>query len=264
MSVLTESDVRRMIANGDLKNKKEICVSRKEIITPSARAYLGEKNISIKFREDIVGDMSPKEDDQESNTRIDENSQDIPVVQKEVYDTLFGAKLSEKPEHMTHLRGNLLVFKDHPRIELRGKIDSLESEILVVELMAEKENMPKLVTDLEEVLKFIRNLLRCEVSGEPVGEFKLQGLDAADLREHSHHPSKYYGMRHFLPNYKMGEMVVALNRLRTMVREAELVAYNAFKDEYGQVEREDIIKAFNRLSSLFWIMMFKFMTDKYK
>lgn len=263
MSVLTESDVRRMIANGDLQNKKEICVSRKEIITPSARAYLGEKNIRIKIRED----ENPSEvTSEKADTIVVEvqTKQEVPVKVDELFDTLFGGKLTEKPEHMTHLRGNLLVFKDHPRIALRGKIDSLEAEILMVELLAEREKVPKLLADLEEVLKFIRWLLRCEVSGEPVGDFKLQGLDAADLREHSHHPSKYYGMRHFLPNYRIGEIPVALNKLRTMVREAELVAYSAFKDEYGQVEREDIIKAFNRLSSLFWIMMFKWMTDKYK
>ena len=31
---------------------------------------------------------------------------------------------------MTHLRGNVLVFKDHPRIAFRGYIDLLEAEIL--------------------------------------------------------------------------------------------------------------------------------------
>ncbi|MEG0012775.1 MAG: cobalamin adenosyltransferase [Cellulosilyticaceae bacterium] len=259
MSVLTESDVRRMMANGDLQDKKEICVSRKEIITPSARAYLGEKNINIMFKEDVEASQVI-----EVPVVVEQVKQVKIVNESEMFDTLFGAKLEEKPEHMTHLRGNLLVFKDHPRIAFRGKIDSLEAEILIVQILAEKEKMPKLISDLEEVLRFVRNLLRCEVSGEPVGEFKLQDLTAEELREHSHHPSKYYGMRHFLPNYKTGEMVVALNKLRTLTRETELVAYKAFANEYGQTDREDIIKAFNRLSSLFWIMMFKFMTDKYK
>ncbi|MGL4738860.1 MAG: cobalamin adenosyltransferase, partial [Cellulosilyticaceae bacterium] len=180
MSVLTESDVRRMIANGDLRDKKEICVSRKEIITPSARAYLGEKCIRIKIREE---DNHSEATSEKADTIVVEvqTKQEVPVKEDELFDTLFGGKLTEKPEHMTHLRGNLLVFKDHPRIALRGKIDSLEAEILMVELLAEREKVPKLLADLEEVLKFIRWLLRCEVSGEPVGDFKLQGLDAADL-----------------------------------------------------------------------------------
>ncbi|MFH5796791.1 hypothetical protein ACHM2U_15430 [Clostridium perfringens] len=52
--------------------------------------------------------------------------------------------------------------------------------------------------------------------------------------------------------------------MRTLTREVELAAYEAFKGEYGQVEREDLIKALNRLSSVFWIMIYKIRTNKYK
>ena len=34
---------------------------------------------------------------------------------------------------MTHLKGNVLVFKDHPRIAFRGWIDALEAEIADLE-----------------------------------------------------------------------------------------------------------------------------------
>lgn len=170
----------------------------------------------------------------------------------------------EKPEHMTHLRGEELVYKDHPRIVLRGAIDSLESEIILVQILAEQKNLKKLTEDLEEVIKTIRLLLRCEVSNEPVGKVVLQGLDTDELRAHSHHPSQYYGMRHFLPTSRHGEVVAQLNHLRTKAREVELTAYRAFKLESGDVEREDIIRVFNRLSSLFWIMMFKYLTGVYE
>lgn len=252
VSVLTENDVRQMLASGQLKEKSEIVVARNRIITPSARTYLLEKGIEIKIEDNPIRELN--------NMDIEQGIENI----KEEFDTLFGAKLTEKPEHMTHLRGNLLVFKDHPRIAFRGAIDSLEAEIIMTQIVAEKKQLSQMIKDLEEIIKFIRNLLRCEVSGEPVGEFKLQGLDAKELREHSHHPSQYYGMRHFLPNYNQGEMVAYLNKLRTLTRETELIAYKAFKDEYGQTKREDIIKSLNRLSSLFWIMMFKYLTGKYK
>lgn len=252
MSVLTENDVRQMLASGQLKEKSEMVVARNRIITPSARAYLLEKGIDVKIEDNPIRELTSREIEQV-----------IEAIDEE-FDTLFGAKLKEKPEHMTHLRGNLLVFKDHPRIAFRGAIDSLEAEIIMTQIFAEKQQLPQLIKDLEEIIKFIRNLLRCEVSGEQVGEFKLQGLDAKELREHSHHPSKYYGMKHFLPNYKQGEMVAYLNKLRTLTRETELIAYKAFRDEYGQTKREDIIKSLNRLSSLFWIMMFKYLTGKYK
>ena len=252
MSVLTENDVRQMLASGQLKEKGEIVVARNKIITPSARTYLLEKGIEMKIEDNPIGEVTKVSEEQVTADHV------------EVYETIFGAKLNEKPEHMTHLRGNLLVFKDHPRIAFRGAIDSLEAEIVMTQIFAEKQHLPQMIKDLEEIIKFIRMLLRNEVCGEPISEFTLQGLDAKELREHSHHPSKYYGIRHFLPNYKQGEMVAYLNKLRTLTRETELIAYKAFKDEYGQVSREDIIKSLNRLSSLFWVMMFKYLAGKYK
>lgn len=230
MSIITEEDVRKMLMS-DTANK-QIYLSKDQIVTPSARSYLNEHNVEIKNKDnDNVG-----------------------------FETLFGAKLLNKPEHMTHLRGNVLVFKDHPRIAFRGAIDSLEADIIVFQTMIENKH---LIEDLEEIIGFIRSLIRCEVADEPVGEFKLQGLDAGMLRDYSHHPSKYFGIRHFLPTYKHGETVANLNKLRTKARKTELIAYKAFSDDYGRCFREDIIKALNRLSSLFWIMMFKCIKGDY-
>ena len=40
----------------------------------------------------------------------------------------------EKPEHMTHLVGNVLVVKNHPRILFRGKLDSLQSLFVLAQV----------------------------------------------------------------------------------------------------------------------------------
>ena len=229
MAVITEEAARRLTSDG----QKSVRLSPEDIITPAAKTYFQEKQITI---------------DQTSAPQ---------AGGEENYTTVFGATLTEKPEHMTHLRGNLLVFKDHPRIILRGKIDSLESAIILVQQKALDAGDQALCQELEEIIAFIRRLLRCEVSGEAVGEFELLGLDAPALRDQSHHPSKYFGIRHFLPHVKYGPMVAELNRLRTMTRETELAAFQAFKGNNGEMDRVDIIRAFNRLSSLFWSMMFK-------
>ena len=261
MSVITESDLRALIQSGSLSEKDDFYVDQHAILTPSAKSYLAEKGILMKFRENqSINDSQTTNTTGSSSSNTNLNSENATTM----YETLFGGTLYKKPEHMTHLRGNVLVFKDHPRIALRGAIDSLESEIIIAQVLAQKLGKEKIVTDLEEVIRFIRKLLRCEVSQDPVGEFQLQGLNEHDLREQSYHPSQYFGIKHFLPTVKHGEMVAYLNRLRTLTRKTELIAYNAFKDEYGQVSREDIIQAFNRLSSLFWIMMFKELSGKYK
>ena len=260
MSVITENDIRNLIQSGSLSEKDDFYVDPNTILTPSAKSYLAEKGILMKYRENQSVNESQIISAKETNSATTDSKAGDEVT---VYETLFGGNLYEKPEHMTHLRGNVLVFKDHPRIALRGAIDTLESEIILVQVVAQRLGKEKIVTDLEEVIRFIRKLLRCEVSQEPVGEFQLQGLNEHDLREQSYHPSQYFGIRHFLPTIKHGEMVAYLNKLRTLTRSTELVAYRAFKDEFGQVSRVDIIQAFNRLSSLFWIMMFKELSGKY-
>lgn len=247
VALITESGVRKMLSEGVIKEKGQFHIEKQQLMTPSAREFLNEKNISI------VQEKKSLEKEEMKMEKPDE----------EEYETLFGAKIIGKPENMTHLRGNLLVFKDHPRITFRGAIDSLESEIILVQVVSEKEKLPTLTADLEEIIKFIRQMIRCEVSGEAMGEFRLQGLSPQELRVRSHHPSQYYGRKHFLPNISMGEMVALLNKLRTKTRETELAAYKAFKEEYEKDGHKDIIKGLNRLSSLFWIMMFRYLNKEY-
>ena len=52
--------------------------------------------------------------------------------------------------------------------------------------------------------------------------------------------------------------------MRTVVRQTELAAYRAFRDENGGVTRGDMILGLNRLSSLLWIMMIKLKAGKYQ
>lgn len=251
MSVITESEIRKRLKGKALKEIKEIAILKGEIVTPSAKSFLSDNNIQIKY-------VNKKEEIKEVEEKV--------IVKEHNYKfkTIYGGYLEEKPEHMTHLYGNLLVFKDHKRIIFRGKLDSLESKILEIQIICSKLSMNKLIVDLQEILDFIRNILRCEVLNEKLEEGTLQGMTVDELRERSHNPQKYFGIGHFLPDHSMGEVVVALNSCRSLTRETELTAFSAFKNEYGDVEREDLIRALNRLSSLFWIMMFKVRTGKYK
>lgn len=261
MAVITENELRRRLKGKDFKDFKEFKVQKGEIITPSARSFLTEHNVELIY----VDSLEDSSIEIEVN-KVNKRDSGLKSTEKDIgykYKTIFGAELLEKPEHMTQLYGNLLVFKDHKRIILRGKMDSLESKILEIQILCSKLGLSKLIDDLGEVLDFVRKIVRCEVLEEPIGDFSLQNMTPSELREKSHHPQKYFGVGHFIPDYSMGEAVIALNSCRTLIRETELLAYEAFKGQYGEVMREDIITALNRLSSLFWIMMFKYRTGKY-
>ena len=155
-----------------------------------------------------------------------------------------GGHLTEKPEDMTHLNGDTLVPKTHPRIAFRGKVDSLEAELLLCQL-----KMPHLQAKLQEILDLSRMFLRCDVLEEPLEEKSLCGMTAEEIRHRSHFPQKYYNQPHFMPEVTDGERILYLNKLRTLVRETELAANQALP------HRQDILKAMNRMSSMVYLLM---------
>lgn len=168
----------------------------------------------------------------------------------ERYRLLSGGYTEEKPEHMTHLNGEVLVPKTHPRIRFRGKMDTLEAELILCQLVP---GAPE--GALGEILDLSRKILRCDVLEEPLRQDILCGLTQAEQRERSHMPQDYYGQPHFMPQASDGPVIAGLNRARCFAREAELAAVEAFSDREGNLIREDIPKALNRMSSMLYLLM---------
>ena len=134
-------------------------------------------------------------------------------------DTTTGRTVYEKPEELTHLHGNLLVPKTHPRILFRGKLDTLMAEILTAQVLARQENNTELFGHLGEVLLFSRAILGAEVKDEPLQEIRMEGMDTAGIRHASHHVRESCGIEHPIPTADMGALAMALNRLRTEIRD---------------------------------------------
>lgn len=168
----------------------------------------------------------------------------------ERYRLLSGGYAEEKPEHMTHLNGEVLVLKTHPRIRFRGKMDTLEAELILCQLVP---GAPE--GALGEILDLSRKILRCDVLEEPLRQDTLCGLTQEEQRGRSHMPQDYYGQPHFMPQASDGPVIAGLNRARCFAREAELAAVEAFSDREGNLLREDIPKALNRMSSMLYLLM---------
>lgn len=168
----------------------------------------------------------------------------------ERYRLLSGGYAEEKSEHMTHLNGEVLVLKTHPRIRFRGKMDTLEAELILCQLIP---GAPE--GALGEILDLSRKILHCDVLEEPLRQDTLCGLTQDEQRERSHMPQDYYGQPHFMPQASDGSVIAGLNRARCFAREAELAAVEAFSDREGNLLREDIPKALNRMSSMLYLLM---------
>ena len=173
----TEETVRMNIRNRD--GKRVFYLGKSDTLTPGARDYLARERIRI---------LDPQE---------------VPLGE---YRMENGAVLREKPEQMTHLNGDTLVYKTHPRIVFRGSMDTLEAELLLGQVKCSGFRK-----ELGEILELARMLIRWEVMGEPVEAGRLCGLTQQELRRRSHFPQDYYGQAHFMPEWTDGEQILVLN-----------------------------------------------------
>ena len=220
-------------------------------ITPAAQDFIREHQIQLHF-------AAPSSQKTMSVTPIPVQNGKARFV-----DYATGAALDYKPEHMTHLRGNLLVNKKHPRIAFRGKLDSLMARIISLQVLAAEQGKQKLAEELEELLGYLRLILAAEVKDELLEPMNLLGMDSSQIRRVSHHVKEHIGIDHPIPSYKMGKLCASLNELRTQVRETELYAVNAFESESPDA-RNDIIEGLNRLSSCVYILFCRMAAGHYE
>lgn len=171
---------------------------------------------------------------------------------------LNGAVLGEKPEHMTHLNGDYLVEKTHPRIAFRGAMDSLEAALL----LAAAECEGNIREQVAEALAYARYLLGQEVLDRPVVCSALGGMEERQLRDRSHRPQDFYGLPHFMPQPEDGKALLLVNAARCKAREAELTAARAFESKEGLPERTDLLQGLNRLSSFLYLIMIQLKKER--
>ena len=219
--LLDEQAVRANIRNRD--GKRVYYLGKGDQLTSGARDYLSRERITI-----------------------------LPAEQAKVerYRLLSGGFLEEKPEHMTHLNAQVLVPKNHSRILFRGKMDTLEAELILCQ-QADKD----LEKPVGEILALARQIIRCDVLEEKLQWDTLCGLTEQEQRRRSHFPQEYYGQPHFMPQAQDGPVIARLNRARCAAREAELAAVTAFSDREGNPTRVDLLRALNRMSSMLYILM---------
>ena len=195
MKVLTEAELRSARVSPETESWH---VSRDTFVTPLAREYLRDRGVALVFDGHETMSRTPVE----------------PRGGGPYVDGVTGERLPEKPENMTHLHGSVLVDKTHPRMELRGGLDCLQAEILLLQ----EECRGPLREDLEDLLRFVRAILGAEVKEQPLRGTALLGLSLDEVRRQSHSVREVFGMDHPVPDGSMGRTALRLNLLRARAR----------------------------------------------
>lgn len=257
MAVLTESALRRQFIANKYK-ESVINLPNGTILTPAAKSFLQDRKITVEFFEEV--DMKVTSKKQQKTEQVPTKAIDTSKIK---YQVVNGGFMENKPEYMTTLSSNLLVPKNHRRIILRGRLDSLQAKIMEVQFQLADRKSLQLAEDLQEVLTFVMKLLELEVTGKALGDFKLLDMGEKEIQTIGFRPEDFFSVKLPLPDYEMGIEIVLLNVLRTEIREVEIVAYEAFEKEDGTLERTDLLLALNRLSSLCHVMMYKVKAGEY-
>jgi len=216
MPLLTEEALRSLRLSA---GQRELAVAPGTVCSPSALDYLASRGISLVFT---------------GAARASSGA-------------------SGKPEHLTHLRGDKLVPKNHPVIAFRGEMDALFALLAEAGAVCALSPRKELCGEITEILDFAREILLCEVTGKAFAKKELLGRPLDEYREMSHDTKKHFGFEHPVPRQDMGAAALRLNTIRTQVRRAELAAARAFLSG-GEPERGDIILALNRLSSVVYVL----------
>ena len=146
--------------------------------------------------------------------------------------------------------------KTDSRMQLRGKLDSLNAQIILFQTNSQNHEY---ISDLEEVREVIRILQRCEAAEEIFdGKLILFGIDEDEIHKRSHNPVKFYGLGHILTHYEMKLEAAQINFLRTLVRECELISCRIFENDELKISH-----ILNRLSSALYILIYKYLPSNY-
>lgn len=155
------------------------------------------------------------------------------------------------PQGTTYLDAETVVNKSHPRIMLRGKIDSLIAACVVVQTQFDmRKSLPELVIlGLADTNTCLWYLLQTEITASPMPSIRVCDMDADTLRTVSLNPKHYLGIDHIVPSGSLGPNVALLNWLRTLIREVEVVCTEVSPD------RTDMLEGLNRLSTAVYVLM---------
>ncbi len=241
MKVITEADLRAKCC----KPGDTLFLGAYDYLTDQAKKYAEETKLNL-----------VRENDEQRPMPMGKKQECGYVSQED------GTRCKEKPEHMTHLRDNILVPKNSDRIRYRGMLDYAQAKTVETQVLAEKLGFKNVSDNLQSFLLLLRKLMSCDVLEAPLGDFELLGLCEKEIRLISHNPQKYVGIGHILPDRSCGELCVAVNVLRTIVRQTELSAMDAYSTGSGYAH-EDAILALNRLSSAVYIIYCRLLAGYY-
>lgn len=170
--------------------------------------------------------------------------------------TCCGNQVATKADSLTQLNAYHFAPKTHPRIRLRGRVDSLHSLVLMAGCKATQSGPSWLAADLSTIAAYCRELTSAEYNERQVADLRLGDVDVEAIHKATHDPEGQVGVPHLTLSVADVELQHWLNLCRTTAREIEIVAQDAFGSPHHPYGAH-LCHAFNRLSSAFYYLQLR-------
>jgi len=236
--VVTESELRdqlRRPGHGDT-----VIVPEGARMSPSARDFVNQWNLVVVERAPVARVLARRDWDMPSSFPV--TPTDGPCC------STCGGHVVDKPSSLTQLNAHHYAPKTHPRIVLRGQIDSLHALILLVQSMARDAEANQARSCLGTLAAYCRELMSAEYNERPCAPLELDGAAEADVHHATHDPLTALGIDHLVINDTEPVLQHWLNVARTQARELEITALQTFVSPHHPYGAS-ICHGLNRLSS---------------
>jgi ethanolamine utilization cobalamin adenosyltransferase len=243
--IVTESALREQVRHP--KKGARVSLPPGTTLSPAARDFVAHWQIEIV----TDGSAEPTNGTARRAATWQQPSR-FPVVASEAPRcTTCGSQVTSKPDRITQLNACHYVDKTHPRIRLRGKLDSLQATALLA--ASRTQGHPEVTAQLGVVAAYCRELVSAEYNERPAALPELDGSDEEAIHKATHDPRGQLGVDHVLPGTDHPELLHWLNLLRCQVREVELMALDAFPSPHNE-SGASIVHGLNRLSSVVYFV----------
>ncbi len=253
--IVTEAALREQLRHP--RHGATIHVPTGAVLSPSARDFVAQWDLEL--REDVVAPAAPLAT---SRPTWDTPSTFTFDAEAAPRCTACGGEVVDKPDHLTQIDACHLGPKTHPRIVLRGQLDSLQAAVLLAGRAARDAGATTTAEHLDQVAAYVRELLAAEYQGRPAAPPSLAGLDDDALHAASHAPRGALGVDHLTPSSTDPAVVLWCNWARALSREAEVAALAAHPNPHDPAATT-LVHGCNRLSSiLYWVALAHVAADR--
>ncbi|GAA3855126.1 hypothetical protein [Tessaracoccus defluvii] len=247
--VVTEADLREQLRRPTVG--AQVVVPAGSTLTPSARDFI--KQWALVEVTAPASEATPTTTERPDGTWDRASQFPVDLTGEQPRCVCCGAQPDSKASSLTQLNAHHYAPKTHPRIKLRGKVDSLHSLTLMVQGLASRRGEAGLAAALGSLAAYCRELTSAEYNERPADPFELPGWSSDELHRATHDPSGVLGIEHLTIDGADDELQHWLNIGRSTTRELEICALETF-DSPHHPYGASICHGLNRLSSVWYFL----------